>query len=747
MATVTTDTRAIPDGTYAVSYEFVQGSATPALDINRYIERPMTVIVDNQVGPLTAPQLLPIGAGSDDGYRNRWRGPMEAIQWVRYTIPSDKHAAHQPYPYTFAIPPTTDAARMALANPANLVVETWLGPLNNRYTTESIFVQTAEGHPFIGAMTWSGLDTSYLPFTKRFPERDGSRNNSALNTMTQFRPVPGPNPTLIGIGVEGRVVRLDPRDTCDKLVTTIAGWVLDPNKLPYYDDSVNYDNAKRLVGSFAGNLLFRAPTDIAIDPMNSNTAYIADVQNHRIASVDLTSGAVDTFAGDITIVDSYKVPVPGYTDGHRLAARFAAPSSVEIIDRVMYVADRNNHAIRAINLDSGQVTTVLGRGPNAPTVPADTVLAKERPKWTFPRISFDDSPIAYPLWVRQDSSGNLLVQEMGSEGRGTGNLRRIEFTTREVVQVRAMTTLGASFEVDYLGRVGPVDDIIVKHVPNTSAIGRLAADGTARGILTVYGTPLYYGRGEANPLFTEGGAPYGVQIVIDDQEAKLGFTSVYRSGFTVLRPRLPSDPPAAHDAALYDEGRAIDIAGTVLPFYPHRSRTGFAALHGRFGHNWLGSTATFDDITAKCDGDLAAYIQAGMGTGISRPEITGKDLQSLIYFIRLSAMQGKLEAIDSARIKNNLQASGFWPSDTTAPVISDAQVVIVDATTVRVKWETDEPTIGLVAYGPSDYYGLHSAIESDYGTTHEVTIPVANSAAPLYVAIKARDRAGNLTQK
>jgi hypothetical protein len=631
-----------------------------------------------------------------------------------------------------------------LANTANLVAETWLGPLNNRYTTESIFVQTAEGHPFVGALTWSGLDTSYLPFTKRFPERDGSRNNSALNPMTQFRPVPGPNPALVGIGVEGRVVRLDPQDAGDNLVTTIAGWVLDPDKLPYYDDSVNYDNAKRLVGSFAGNLLFRAPTDIAIDTISSNIAYIADVQNHRIASVDLTSGSVATFAGDVTIVDSYKVPVPGYLDGHRLAARFAAPSSVEIVGRVMYVADRNNHAVRAINLDSDQVTTVLG-GPNARAVPADTVLAKERPKWTFPRISFDDSPIAYPLWVRQDSRGNLLVQEMGGEGRGTGNLRRLEFATREVVQVRAMTTLGASFEVDYLGRVGPVDDIIVKHVPNTSAIGRLAADGTVRGTLTVYGTPLYYGRGESNPLFTEGGSPYGVQVVIDDQEAKLGFTSVYRSGFTVMRPRLPTDPPATHDAALYDEGRAIDIAGTVLPFYPNRSRTGFAALHGRFGHNWLGSMATFDDITLKSDSDLAAYIQAGMDTGVPRPELTGKDLQSLIYFIRLSAMQGKLEQINPAKIASNLRQAGYWPDDKRPPVISNAQLMIDDATTVRVTWETDEPTIGLVAYGPSDSHGLHSAIESDYATTHEVTIAVANSAAPLYFAIKARDRAGKLT--
>jgi hypothetical protein len=742
MDTVTWNSRSVADGTYALTYEFVQGSANPDLDITRYIERPMTVIIDNVAGAVTGAQWLPVTPNVDDGYRNRWRGPMEAIQWVRYTSPSDKHTAH-PYPYSFATPPTTDAGRQALVDTANLVAETWLGPLNNRYTTEAAFVQAMEGHPFTGSMTWNGLDTSYLPFTKRFAERDGSRNNAAVNTITQFRPVPGSNPSLIGIGIEGRVVRIDPRETGDGLVKTIAGWVVDPSKLPYYDDAANYDNAKRLVGSFEADLLFRMPTDLAIDPANTNIAYVADAHNHRIARVDLTTGSVTTFAGDMTFRDAYSVPIPGYRDGSRLVSRFNNPASLEIIGRTMYVADRLNNAVRAINLDTGMVTTVLGRGPGAPTVPSDTVLAQNREAWTFARISFDNSPIAYPLWVRQDSRGNLLVQEFGAEGRGTSNLRRMEFATREVAQLRQ--TFGASFEVDYRGRIGPVDDIIVQHIPQTSALGRLASDGTVRGNVTALGAPLYYGRGESNPLMTEGGAPYGVQAVIDDQEAKLGFTSVYRSSFTVLRPRLPSDPSADHDATLYDEGRAVDIAGTVLSFYPNESRPSFAALHGRFGHNWLGSTATFDDLVSKSDAELAQYIQAGMGSGVARPELTGKDLHALIYFIRLSSLQGKLETIDPTEIANNLRQAGYWPDDTRQPEIRNVQVVPVDGSTVKIKWDTDEPTIGLVSYGLTSYYGMTSNIEAGYSTHHEITLSQLMPDATLHFLIQSKDKAGNQT--
>jgi hypothetical protein len=746
-ALVQFDSTAVPDGTYAVTVEFVEGSTNPASDITRYIERPQIVIVDNQTGAAQS-EILPVPAASEDGYRNRWRGPMEAVQWVWFNTPSEQHVAH-PYPYKVAVPPATDAARQLLVNTNNLVNEPWLGPLNNRYTTESTFVQTAEGHPFIGHMTWSGLDYQYLPFTKRYPERDGSRNNSAVNTMTQFRPVPGPDPSLVGIGIDGRLVKIDPRAQDHNLVQTIAGWVLDPNKLPLFDDSSpNYEVNKKLFGTFEGGLLFRQPTDLVFDNLDPKYVYVADAQNHRIAQCNLTTGNVTTFAGDVSIKDAYGVPSPGYLDGFRLQARFSQPHSLEILNGVMYVADKANNAIRAINMTTSQVTTVLGRGATAPTVPTDLkVLAQQLPAWTFSRVAFDASPICYPIWIRKDSRGNLLVQEFGSEGAGTGNLRRMEFATSEVVQIRARGSLGESFEVDYLGRIGPVDDIIVQHIPQTSALGRLGADGATKGVVTTLGSPNYYGRGESNPLYTEGGSPYGVRMVIDDQEAKLGFTSVYRSSFTVLRPRLPSDPPSAHDAVLYDEGRAVAIAGTVQAFAPNRARSGFTSLHGRFGHNWLGSTATFDDLVSTSDAELADYIVSeGLGTGVARPEITAKDLQAMIYFVRMTSLQGKLETISPATLKANLQVAGYWPADTTPPVISGVRLDPVSANAIRLQWTTDEPCVCVVHYGHTDYYGQAVDVESEYTLAHESVIEFV-VRAPRCLKIIARDRSGNITIK
>lgn len=60
---------------------------------------------------------------------------------------------------------------------------------------------------------------------------------------------------------------------------------------------------------------------------------------------------------------------PGYQDGPRLSARFNAPYALSWArDKVsgvpvLYVADSENHAVRRIDISSGQVSTLFG-GPN-----------------------------------------------------------------------------------------------------------------------------------------------------------------------------------------------------------------------------------------------------------------------------------------------------------------------------------------------------------------------------------------------
>lgn len=81
--------------------------------------------------------------------------------------------------------------------------------------------------------------------------------------------------------------------------------------------------------------------------------YIADTESHRIRVVDLESGLIDTVAGDGT---------PGFLDGDAASAQFNFPRDIVLDGDRLLIADGDNNALRALDLSSGQVTTLAGTG-------------------------------------------------------------------------------------------------------------------------------------------------------------------------------------------------------------------------------------------------------------------------------------------------------------------------------------------------------------------------------------------------
>ncbi|MBI1946434.1 MAG: hypothetical protein HYS27_12100 [Deltaproteobacteria bacterium] len=81
--------------------------------------------------------------------------------------------------------------------------------------------------------------------------------------------------------------------------------------------------------------------------------YVSDRLNDAIRAVDLASGAVSTLAGGAGT---------GSDDGIGAAARFDGPGGLALDEGagVLYVADTFNHTVRAIELASATVTTVAG---------------------------------------------------------------------------------------------------------------------------------------------------------------------------------------------------------------------------------------------------------------------------------------------------------------------------------------------------------------------------------------------------
>lgn len=88
------------------------------------------------------------------------------------------------------------------------------------------------------------------------------------------------------------------------------------------------------------------PLAVAVD---GDTLIVADTYNHRLQRLDPRSRTSRAWSG---------TGEPGLQDGAADAARFYEPSGLSLAGDRLYVADTNNHAIRVVNRESGEVSTL-----------------------------------------------------------------------------------------------------------------------------------------------------------------------------------------------------------------------------------------------------------------------------------------------------------------------------------------------------------------------------------------------------
>jgi thiol-disulfide isomerase/thioredoxin len=88
---------------------------------------------------------------------------------------------------------------------------------------------------------------------------------------------------------------------------------------------------------------------------------IADTYNHKIKELDPKSRAVKTFLG---------TGKPGQSDGG--SPSFYEPGGLSIANGKLYIADTNNHAIRAVDLKTKQTFTLNIQGLQPPTSTSNT---------------------------------------------------------------------------------------------------------------------------------------------------------------------------------------------------------------------------------------------------------------------------------------------------------------------------------------------------------------------------------------
>jgi DNA-binding beta-propeller fold protein YncE len=82
--------------------------------------------------------------------------------------------------------------------------------------------------------------------------------------------------------------------------------------------------------------------------------YIADVADHRVRIVDLSSGTIATFAGT-------GAPEHGGDDGPAAEARIFGARAVKLgPDGTIYILERQGSSLRAVDAATGIITTVAG---------------------------------------------------------------------------------------------------------------------------------------------------------------------------------------------------------------------------------------------------------------------------------------------------------------------------------------------------------------------------------------------------
>lgn len=114
-----------------------------------------------------------------------------------------------------------------------------------------------------------------------------------------------------------------------------------------------------------GRFFFWEPAELQPEPSGAieydearDMLFIADTSNHVIRTIDLETGIIDTLPG----TGNQALP-----DGACDPDALCFPRDVEIVDDVLYIADTNNHVVRTVNLETGDVDVIVGRFASGPT--------------------------------------------------------------------------------------------------------------------------------------------------------------------------------------------------------------------------------------------------------------------------------------------------------------------------------------------------------------------------------------------
>lgn len=125
--------------------------------------------------------------------------------------------------------------------------------------------------------------------------------------------------------------------------------------------------------------------------------YFSDTLSSRVRAIDMATGTIDTVVGTGT---------PAYSGdgGPAKAAAVNFPRDLEIgPEGDLYIADTDNSVIRAVDLTTGIIRTVAGTGEGGLDVDVDGNVIDGRPA--------TQTKLARPFGIEFDPAGDLYISD------------------------------------------------------------------------------------------------------------------------------------------------------------------------------------------------------------------------------------------------------------------------------------------------------------------------------------------------
>lgn len=307
-------------------------------------------------------------------------------------------------------------ARLTPADAVEYRVATLAGPLGGSGYTDGIGSAAQ-----LSSLSHLARDAAGLIYISDAGNQTIRRFDPVTGKLTLFAGAPGyigsidsPNPTSArfyfprGLAIDGTGNLY----VADSQNCTIRRVIVSTGQVTTIAGSAGQPGSADGAGTAAR---FYYPEGLTLD--GTGNLYVADHWNHAIRKVVLSTGQVSTVAGALG--------QRGSVDGTGTAARFDSPHAVAA-DQAgnVYVADRNNHAVRKITLATGQVTTLAGALGQTGTADGTGTAAR----------------LDGPQGLALDGSGNLFVSDTGNH-----SLRRIDLSSATVSTVAGLPeTLGSS---------------------------------------------------------------------------------------------------------------------------------------------------------------------------------------------------------------------------------------------------------------------------------------------------------------